>query len=104
MTNFEIDCDEVTLNRCENPGNIGEVLARRPAPTSGDATFSIPPGRRQTVCIISWLRGEQLLISERLEFTEAGGEISFGPFPLVVSADEHIANEVRVTTAKGAVT
>jgi hypothetical protein len=56
------------------------------------------------VCIISWLRGEQLLISERLEFTEAGGEISFGPFPLVVSADEHIANEVRVTTAKGAVT
>jgi hypothetical protein len=102
MTNYEIDTDVVTLNRSDRPDAIGQELARQPAPKSGDVTFLVPPGPRQFVCIVSWLRGEQMLISDRLEFAEEGGEISFGPFPLVVTTDEKHVKDVRVTTAKGA--
>jgi hypothetical protein len=102
MTNIEIECDEVTLNRTEKYGDIGVVLARQAPPESGDVTFAVPPGTRQFVCVVSWLRGERLLMSDRLEFSEEGGEISFGPFPLVVTTDEKLVNQVRATTAKGA--
>ncbi|HZZ48461.1 MAG TPA: hypothetical protein VFE65_16390 [Pseudonocardia sp.] len=103
MTTIGIECDEVTLHRSDAHGVVGEELARQPAPESGDATFSVPHGIRQFVCIVSWLRGERLLVSDHFEFSEVGGKISYGPFPLAVTTDERLVNDIRVTTAEGAI-